>query len=88
MTFGFVLALYRKNIFVILTGPFMYSILENFVLSTLRLESYRLVVSFDPTVVNPQVVSIFSFLVGPIVLGIVIGLTAFLLSKKNAVVTI
>lgn len=30
MTFGFVLALYCKNIFVILTGPFMYSILENF----------------------------------------------------------
>ena len=88
MTFGFVLALYCKNIFVILTGPFMYSILENFVLSTLRLESYRLVVSFDPTAVNPQVVSIFSFLVGPIVLGVVIGLTAFLLSKKNAVVTI
>ena len=46
MTFGFVLALYCKNIFVILTGPFMYSILENFVLSILRLESYRLVVSF------------------------------------------
>ena len=88
MTFGFVLALYCKNIFVILTGPFMYSIFENFVLSTLRLESYRLVVSFDPTAVNPQVVSIFSFLVGPIVLGVVIGLTAFLLSKKNAVVTI
>ena len=88
MTFGFVLALYCKNIFVILTGPFMYSILENFVLSILRLEKYRLVVSFDPTTVSPQTVSITSFLVGPIVLGIVIGLTAFLLSKKNAVVTI
>ena len=88
MTFGFVLALYCKNIFVILTGPFMYSILENFVLAILRLERYRLVVSFDPTTVDPRVVSIFSFLFGPIVLGIVIGLTAFLLSKKNAIVTI
>ena len=88
MTFGFVLALYCKNIFVILTGPFMYSILENFVLSILRLEKYRLVVSFDPTTVSPQAVSMISFLVGPIVLGIVTGLTAFLLSKKNAVVTI
>ena len=88
MTFGFVLALYCKNIFVILTGPFMYSILENFVLAILRLERLRLVVAFDPTTINPEVVSIFSFFFGPIVLSIVIGLTAFLLSKKNAVVTI
>ena len=88
MTFGFVLALYCKNIFVILTGPFMYSILENFVLAILRLERLRLVVAFDPTTVNPEVVSIFSFFFGPIVLSIVIGLTAFLLSKKNAIVTI
>lgn len=88
MTFGFVFALYCKNIFVILTGPFMYSILENFLLSILRLEIYRLVVSFDPTSMDPKVLSISSFLVGPMVLGIVICLTAFLLSKKNAVVTI
>ena len=88
MTFGFVLALYCKNIFVILTGPFMYSILENFVLAILRLERLRLVVAFDPTTVDPKVVSISSFLFGPIVLSIVIGLTAFLLSKKNAIVTI
>ena len=87
-TFGFVLALYCKNIFVILTGPFMYSILENFVLAILRLERLRLVVAFDPTTVDPKVVSISSFLFGPIVLSIVIGLTAFLLSKKNAIVTI
>ncbi len=66
----------------------MYSILENFVLAILCLERLRLVVAFDPTTVNPEVVSIFSFFFGPIVLSIVIGLTAFLLSKKNAIVTI
>lgn len=59
-----------------------------FVLAILCLERLRLVVAFDPTTVNPEVVSIFSFFFGPIVLSIVIGLTAFLLSKKNAVVTI
>lgn len=88
MTLGFVLALYCKNVFVILTGPFMYSILENFVLSILRLERYRLIVSFDPTIINSQAMSIPSFIVGPLVLGVVICLTAFILSKKNAVVTI
>ena len=88
MTFGFVLALYCKNIFVILTGPFMYSILENFVLSILRLECYRLVVSFDPTTINSQAVTILSFITGPLILGVMICVTAFLFSKKNAVVTI
>ena len=38
MTFGFVLAMYCKNIFVILTGPFIYSILENFIMAILSLE--------------------------------------------------
>ena len=61
---------------------------RNFVLAILRLERLRLVVAFDPTTVDPKIVSISSFLFGPIVLSIVIGLTAFLLSKKNAVVTI
>lgn len=88
MTFGFVLALYCKNIFVILTGPFMYSILENFILSILRLEQYRLVVSFDPASISEQAVTSLSFITGPLILGVVICLTAFVLSKKNAVVTI
>lgn len=88
MTFGFVLALYCKNIFVILTGPFMYSILENFILSILRLERYRLVVAFDPTCVSYQSITPASFVAGPIILILVICLTIFVLSKKNAVVTI
>ena len=90
LLYAVALSLWRGivSLFVILTGPFMYSILENFVLAILRLERLRLVVAFDPTTVNPEVVSIFSFFFGPIVLSIVIGLTAFLLSKKNAIVTI
>lgn len=35
MTFGFVLALFSRNIFVILTAPFVYVILENFILASL-----------------------------------------------------
>ena len=90
MSFGFVLALYCKNMFVILTGPFMYAILENFILSILHLERYRLVVAFDPTCVDDRVVSALSLVVGPVLLLLVIGLTAFFLARvlKNAVVTV
>lgn len=88
MTLGFVLALYCKNIFVILTGPFMYTILENFILAILRLEQFRLVVAFDPTSISAQAITATSFVVGPLLLALVICLTAFVLSKKNAVITI
>ena len=88
MTFGFVLALYSKNIFVIMTGSFIYSILENYVLSILGLEAYRLVVCFEPTSVAARVVTSLSFVAGPVLLSAVICLTAFLLSRKNAVVSV
>ena len=89
MTFGFILALYCKNIFVILTGPFMYSILENFVLAILCLERLRLVVAFDPTTRQSRGRVNLLFLLWPNRFKyLLIGLTAFLLSKKNAIVTI
>lgn len=88
MTFGFILAMYCKNMFVILTGPFMYSILENFILSILRLEKYRLVVAFDPTSIST--VSMSSFMVGPGLLFLFISLTVLFWAKvkKNTVVTV
>lgn len=87
MTLGFVLAMYCKNMFIILTGPFMYSILENFILSILRLEKYRLVVAFDP--MSIATVSVGSFIVGPVLLLLIIILTVLFLAKikKNTVVT-
>lgn len=90
MTFGFTLAMYCKNIFVILTGPFMYSILENFIISILNMPEYRLVVAFDPTCVSNRVVTALSFFAGPVLLLCVIGVTAFFLAKirKNAVMSV
>ena len=90
MTFGFVLAMYCKNIFVILTGPFIYSILENFIMAILSLEKYRLVVAFDPTCISFHAVTWLSFFTGPVLLLCVIGFTAFFLAKirKNTVVNV
>lgn len=79
MTLGFVLSMYSKNIFVILTGPFLYVVLENFILAVLRLEKYRLVVSFEPTAVSN--VTIFSFLVGPVLIMLLTAFLVFFLHK-------
>jgi hypothetical protein len=51
MSLGFVLSMYVKNIFVVLTAPFIYYQLENFVLSILNVPHYRLCTSFEPSLI-------------------------------------
>lgn len=83
MTFGFVFSKYTKNIFVILTGPFVYAILENFILAILQLEQFRLVTAFSPNSISPSSVSFLSFIVGPILLIIVMFLFIVYQRKKK-----
>ena len=68
MSLGFVLSMYVKNIFVILTGPFIYSILENFSLAILQMPEYRIATSFEPTSVSASAISHISPIVGPLIL--------------------
>ena len=86
MTFGFALALYGKNIFVVLTAPFIYVILENFILSILNFPMYRFVTAFEPTSIVDQYINLGSFLVGPTLMCLVIGLVIlyFKIIKKSA----
>lgn len=67
-TFAFVLSLYIENLFIILTGPFIYWILENFILSILGIPQYRLVTAFDPTAVFLSEINGYSFVAGPLLL--------------------
>ena len=73
MTFGFVLAMYSANIFVVLTAPFVYMILDNFVWSILRTAN-AFVMSFEPATMIPSYVTLKTFLWGPVQLSVVIGL--------------
>lgn len=88
MTLGFVLSLYVDNIFVILTGPFVYTVLENFTLAILRLERYRLAVSFDPTSIDPQRFTSQSIFIGPIVLCSAILAVWVLCSKVKKIAVV
>lgn len=65
-TFAIVLSLYIENIFIILTGPFIYEILENFILSVIGIPQYRLGTAIEPTGLSS--INGFSFIVGPLLL--------------------
>ena len=77
-TLAFVLSLYVENLFVIITGPFIYEILENFILSVLGIPEFRLATSFgqggglDLTDINKL-----SLAVGPLVLVLFISFLVF-----------
>lgn len=71
-TLGFAFSLYSKNLFVILTGPFVYELLENFCWSVLGLERYRLVTAFEPSSVMFESLFWGSFITGPALLLLVI----------------
>lgn len=64
-TMGFVLSLFSRNIFIILSGPFIYYVLENYVLSILQVPQFRLVTSFEPSTISFGDLSPFSVIVGP-----------------------
>lgn len=81
MTMGFVLALYCRNIFIVLTAPFMYTISESFVLAILSVPEYRLVTAFEPACISNEAVSVLSFIVGPALLLLVIALLVILSSR-------
>ena len=81
MTFGFVLALYGRNIFVILTGPFIYVILENFFWAILGAPGLRFVTAFEPTSMSAPAVHATSFVAGPVLMCVVMGLVALYFQK-------
>ncbi|WP_332699093.1 ABC transporter permease [Halalkalibacter lacteus] len=71
-TMGYVFSLYSQNLFVILTGPFVYVILENFILSILHLERLRLVTAFEPTNISVEAINPASFIIGPMLAIVII----------------
>lgn len=72
VTLGFVISLYIKNIFLILTAPFIYVILENFILASFNMPYYRLVTSFAPNLLAYTSGYEIRLLGGPIILTLFI----------------
>lgn len=88
-TLGYILSHCSKHIFIILTGPLVYSIIENFCTSILGISNMSLVSSFYPESVNWKYFSMspyISMLIGPLLLTsicFIIYLCFYIKEKKN-----
>lgn len=84
-TLGFVLSLYMKNIFVILTGPFIYAMLENFILNMLHLGKYRIYISFSPEFFDTDKFGYYPLLGGPVLVLLFSAFIAVYFSKVKKI---
>lgn len=72
-TMGYVLSLYEKNIFIVLSGPFVFRLIDVFILGNLRIPQYSLSVSFEPSTLTLGSTSPLTFLVGVLILVLAIA---------------
>lgn len=80
-TLAFVLSLFVENIFIVLTAPFIYYILENFILSVFGMPQYRLVTAFEPGRNDSLDVSSLSLMAGPLLLILFMIILVFYFKK-------
>lgn len=72
-TFSFLISLISRHLLVILTGGFIYAILENFVTAMMGCSNISLCYAFDPSSLNWDCFSLspyISMLIGPLVLSL------------------
>ncbi|ASA23971.1 ABC transporter permease [Paenibacillus donghaensis] len=82
-TMGFVISLYITNIFIILTGPFLYIMLENFLLQLFPLRQYRIYLSFNPAHHDASKLGYSALLAGPALALLLTGLMFVYYSRTS-----
>lgn len=80
-TLGFILSLFISNIFIILTGPFIYAIMENFIFQILPLRNYRIYLSFNPEFYEAAKYGYWPLLIGPLLALLFTSFIAFYCRK-------
>ncbi|MFS0723401.1 ABC transporter permease [Paenibacillus sp. 1P07SE] len=84
-TMGFVLSLFIQNIFVILTGPFIYVMLENYLLQIIGYMNHRLYISFNPEFYSVDKYGYFPLFVGPLLALLFMAFIALFYTKIKKV---
>lgn len=82
-TLTFNLVFFTSNIFIVSTGGFIYSLIENFIFSILGKPQYSMTSSLIPTRVNPEWTTISSLLIGPLILIFFIAVFMFLQKRRG-----
>ena len=80
---GFVLSLFCKNSFIALTGPFIYSIIENYIMSIVGIPQYSMTTSFYISRLAPGYAEISDLFAGPAILALFV-VTFFLINIMKA----
>ncbi|NMO95770.1 hypothetical protein [Paenibacillus lemnae] len=84
-TLAFVLSLYVSNIFIVLIGPFLYAMLENFILNLFKLQDYKIYDSFEPGFYDTDKLGYWPLLAGPAMALLFTTLIAIYFSKFKKV---
>lgn len=81
--FAIAITMISKNIFIAMTGAFIYSILENFISAILHLSELSICTSFYPNRLNSSVITIPKLLAGPFILIVITIILYFYYCKKE-----
>lgn len=86
-TFSFLLSMISKHLFVVLTGAFIYSILENFLTGIIGYSIFSILTSFYPDRMNWEAFSVspmLALLIGPAVLIVIcVILSVYLVRSRR-----
>lgn len=82
-SFGFIVMLYTKNIFIATSAPFIYSLVENYITGMLGCPQNSICTSFHPIRMGAFMVSPFNIMIGPLLLAIVNLILVLLLIVKK-----
>lgn len=80
---GYCLTLISNNIFIILTGPFIYATLEDFSLSILQIPAFSIYTSFNPNRLISSAITIPKLLFGPTIVLILSFIILIIYKKKD-----
>ena len=80
--FGQIISLYTNNLFLALTGAFLYTMLENFLTATFGLQRFSLTTAFILNRLDPRVVSYGNILVAILVFAGLIFIMEKIFRKK------
>lgn len=81
--FGYILALYVDNIFVINIVPFLYCMAENLVTALLEIPDYSIITSYVLNRLTPSCMHVWNYLAGTVSFLLITSCIAFVLREKS-----
>lgn len=82
--FGYFLAMFVDNIFIVALAPFLYCMLENLVTALLQIPEYSIMTCYVLNRLSPNCMSVWNYVIGVIVYVMIAGIIILILREKRA----